>query len=350
MDIINLMNDIIAEIKNEPQESINSRVLIIDGLNNFIRNWVAYPLTNDDGDHMGGCVGFLQSMGSAISVINPTRIIIAFDGKGGSKYRKSLYPEYKANRNAPPKTNRKYEFQKDEDASKSMAFEMQKLLQYLKVLPVTIMMHDNIEADDIIGYVAHEFFNDTNNKLYIMSTDRDFYQLINKSVSIYNPIKKCIIDEKLFSTEFNNINKNNFILLKSLLGDDGDNIPGLKGLGVKTILKNFNILSSNENLTCETLIEWTKNLEKKSKAHNTLLENYEQFLLNYKLIKLDSKFINQNTRMHILTLWNNKPPTLQKISLINLLIKDKVVNNFKNIHVWISEKFSYLDSFKNLNK
>ena len=76
--------------------SMNDHVLIIDGLNQFIRTWAVSPATNSDGQHIGGIVGFLQTIALSIRTLSPTRVIIAFDGKGGSSRRKKIYPEYKA--------------------------------------------------------------------------------------------------------------------------------------------------------------------------------------------------------------------------------------------------------------
>ena len=73
----------------------NDKVLIIDGLNTFIRVFSVIPTTNDDGIHVGGIVGFLRSLGYTINMFRPTRVIIVFDGKGGSTRRRKLYPEYK---------------------------------------------------------------------------------------------------------------------------------------------------------------------------------------------------------------------------------------------------------------
>ena len=80
----------------------DDKVLIIDGLNTFIRVFSVVPITNDDGAHVGGIIGFLKSIGFAIKMHNPTRCIIVFDGEGGSDRRRKLFPDYKANRDAPP--------------------------------------------------------------------------------------------------------------------------------------------------------------------------------------------------------------------------------------------------------
>ena len=86
--------------KNKPQTSLepNSKILIVDGLNTYIRGFAANPSLNEDGIHVGGITGFLQSVGYAIRSFRPTRCIIVFDGKGGSSRRRKIYPEYKGNR------------------------------------------------------------------------------------------------------------------------------------------------------------------------------------------------------------------------------------------------------------
>jgi hypothetical protein len=86
----------------------NDKVLIIDGLNTFIRVFSVIPTLNDDGIHVGGIVGFLKSVGYAIKMLNPTRCIVVFDGKGGSVRRRIfvlrlfLYSGYNLRRRTDP--------------------------------------------------------------------------------------------------------------------------------------------------------------------------------------------------------------------------------------------------------
>jgi len=87
-----LYKNILDSVEKEHSQNIdkhkNSRVLVIDGLNTFIRCWSSIPTMNDDGDHVGGVVGVLKSIGYAIRMTQPTRCIVVFDGKGGSQTRK----------------------------------------------------------------------------------------------------------------------------------------------------------------------------------------------------------------------------------------------------------------------
>ena len=71
------------ELKKEPLDlNLNSRVLIVDGLNQFIRTFATSPVTNDDGLHVGGITGFFLTIGYAIKHLKPTRVILVFDGRG----------------------------------------------------------------------------------------------------------------------------------------------------------------------------------------------------------------------------------------------------------------------------
>ena len=88
----------------------NDHVLLIDGLNTFIRAFSVNPSLNEDGSHVGGLVGFLKSVRFAVNKFKPTRCSIVFDGKGGSKRRRKIYPEYKSNRKVKSKLNLEIHF------------------------------------------------------------------------------------------------------------------------------------------------------------------------------------------------------------------------------------------------
>ena len=75
--------------------SPDSEILIVDFMNTFIRSFMASPSLSSNGDHTGGIAGCLKSIGAAVKLINPTRLIIVSDGNGGSLKRKKIYPEYK---------------------------------------------------------------------------------------------------------------------------------------------------------------------------------------------------------------------------------------------------------------
>jgi len=119
--------------KDEKPSGPNDRILIVDGLNTFIRSFAANPVTNEDGIHVGGMTGFLMSIGYAIRNIKPTRVIICWDGKGGSQRRRKVFENYKANRRVRTRLTRHGNYNSQEDESMAMRNQIMRLTQYLEV-------------------------------------------------------------------------------------------------------------------------------------------------------------------------------------------------------------------------
>ena len=106
--------DLLINIQPDIRKELNS-ILIIDGLNAFLRNFTMINHINQDGHHIGGLTGFLKSIGYAIRMVDPTKVVIVFDGVGGSNARRNLFPDYKANRNVNRVTNYSIFQTKDEE-------------------------------------------------------------------------------------------------------------------------------------------------------------------------------------------------------------------------------------------
>ena len=243
-----LLSNIQPDIRKEL-----SSILIIDGLNTFLRSFTMINHMNPDGHHIGGLTGFHKSIGYAIRMSDPTKVVVIFDGIGGSNARRNLYPEYKANRNSSRITNHNIFSSKDEE-SESINNQISRLVQYLQCLPVTVISIDGLEADDIIGYLANKFqaHNETQ-KVTIMSADKDFLQLVSDKVHCYSPTKKKIYTPKDVLEEFG-VSSNNFLNYKILMGDTSDNIPGITGLGPKKLIKLFPELISNTKVELDEII------------------------------------------------------------------------------------------------
>ena len=280
----------------------NDKVLIIDGLNTFIRVFSVIPTTNDDGIHVGGIVGFLRSIGYTIKMIRPTRCIIVFDGKGGSVRRRKIYPEYKQKRKTKYRVNRAYDFASQEDEKQNMIMQLQRVVEYLETLPVTVLSYDNIEADDTIGYICRQVL--TESELTVMSTDKDFLQLANSRIKVWSPTKKKMYDEDTVLDEYG-ISSHNLIWYRVLDGDKSDNIPGVKGLGLKTIQKKLPFLSENRIVEIDEVI-------------TELPESKEIIERNYNLMQLSDVDISGSTKTKIIEKVNEPINRLIKWSLIIL--------------------------------
>ena len=294
--------DIFREIEEDHKQgkgsSKNSHLLVIDGLNTFIRVFSAVPALNDDGMHIGGVTGFLRSIAAVIRKHKPTRCVIVFDGKGGSVRRKRMYPNYKANRANKTAFNRYKEFASLEDEQQSMKRQYGRMIQYLQCLPITTLAIDNIEADDAIAYISNEIFTKQENKVTIVSTDRDFLQLVNNRISVWSPIKKKMYTPNIMREEFG-IDSKNYLLYRALTGDKSDNIPGVNGVGLKTMIKRLPIITENRQLSVEEFVEAATNAEKKYKVHEIIESNMNTIQLNYKLMQLKDVDIAGTTKLLI---------------------------------------------------
>ena len=219
---------------------LNSRVLLIDSMNTFLRSFAIIPAINPQGNHIGGLVGFMKSLGYAIKLIRPTRVILVFDGQGNITNRRNTYSDYKANRQIKRITNFNV-FSTLEEESDSVSTQMLRLLDYLKTLPVNISIIDKIEADDTIAYLSKKLKDD----IIIYSADQDFLQLVNKRITVYSPIKKKFYKPQDVFDQYG-LYPHNFITMKCLMGDKSDNLPGVKGLGPKKLFKYFPELETNK--------------------------------------------------------------------------------------------------------
>jgi DNA polymerase-1 len=319
----------------------DDKVLLIDGLNGFIRCFAATPTMNDDGEHVGGVTGFLRSIGLAIRQFRPSRVVIAFDGRGGSQKRREIYKDYKGNRKMMEKLNRTYQFQTRDEEVESQKKQLRKLIEILGLLPITILAPDNVEADDVIAYLSNLTV-ERNGEVVIMSTDKDFLQLVSAKVKVWNPIKKKIYNETTVVEEYG-IHPHNFIIYRTIDGDNSDNISGVKGVGPVTLKKHFPELANSSPIPWEHIFASAE--ENDSKACKLILDNKELLERNTTLMRLDEQHMSGNTRIKVLEQFDGDINSLNKIALIQMLIHDKLLNAFPNLDEWLMSTFVPLSKF-----
>lgn len=343
--------DLLREVERDREQGTgsnkNSHILIIDGLNTFIRVFSAVPALNDDGIHIGGVTGFLRSVASAIRQHKPTRCIIVFDGKGGSARRKSLYPNYKANRAVKTKFNRYEEFASLQDEQQSMKQQFGRMVEYLQCLPITTMAIDQIEADDAIAYIANEIFTEPENRVTIVSTDRDFLQLVNERITVWSPVKKTMYTPAVMREEFG-LSSKNYLLYRALTGDKSDNIPGVNGVGLKTMLKQFPIMTEDVEVSVDSFVSYAETVDKKYKIHETVATNKEQIEMNYNLMQLKNVDISGNAKMLIMNLVNNEINKMDVLTFKRMFMEDKMYTVIKDLDTWMSSAFNPLNAYRNL--
>ena len=318
---------------------LNSRVLLIDSMNTFLRSFAIIPAINPQGNHIGGLVGFMKSLGYAIKLIQPTRVILVFDGQGNITNRRNTYSEYKANRQIKRITNFNV-FSTLEEESDSVSTQMMRLLDYLKTLPVNISIIDKIEADDTIAYLSQKLKDD----VIIYSADQDFLQLVDKRITVYSPIKKKFYRPQDIYDQYGLYPKN-FITMKCLMGDKSDNLPGVKGLGPKKLFKYFPELSSNKLFTLnEAYNKATEKAEEHGIYGNVhLFKN--QLEINYELMSLEDIQLLDKDEQELDELITTSPNNFNKSKFLGMYEKDLLGRGIPNTEFWLSEVFSYLQKY-----
>jgi len=333
------MLDGITSAKDEPLQ-LNSRVLLIDSMNTFLRSFAMINHMNPSGAHIGGLTGFLKSIGFAIRHIKPTRVILVFDGTGSTTNKKNLFPEYKAHRKLQRITNWDG-FNDKNDEAESIENQLVRLIQYLRCLPVSLLSIDKVEADDVIGYITKR----TENEVHIMSADQDFLQLVTPKITVYSPIKKKFYTPKLVKEEYG-LEAYNYLNQKILMGDNSDNIPGVKGLGPKKLFKLFPELEGTSVITLENILKKSKELVNEHGLYGNIINFEKQLLINQELMDLSDPIMPEDSTIEINEVINNEPNKLDKLHFLKLYNEDKLGNSIPNTEIWLNEIFSYLQVYK----
>lgn len=334
--------DILNKIEQRPDRKLNDHVLIVDSMNTFIRSFAMLQSMNPQGHHTGGLVGFLRSLGFLNRTIDPTRIICVFDGQASSSSRKHIDPEYKANRNIKRITNWEI-FDDKDDEFQSMTMQMGRLVEYLQCLPLTLISIDKIEADDTISYLAQKFAAN-NKKVTIVSSDKDFLQIVDENIEVYSPIKKKTYGKKEVQEELGMIPEN-YLIMKALLGDNSDNLTGIKGLGPKTLLKEFPGIVKDPLFELSDIHKiCTEKLQTK-KIFAQILYDWNKVKTNYELMNLLQPRLGDYEIVHILDKIKEPIPALQAVTFLNMLEADQIEALNKNVEGWL-EIFRPLSTYK----
>ena len=277
-------------------------------------------------------MGFLRSLGFLTRTFEPTRVICVFDGQGSTINRKSINPEYKAQRNIKRITNWELFDDKDDEYA-SMTMQMGRLVEYLQCLPVQLVSIDKVEADDVISYLAQKFGNN-GKKVTIVSSDKDFLQIVSNNISVYSPIKKKTYGKKEVEEELGIIPAN-YLLMKALLGDNSDNLDGIKGLGPKTFLKEFPQLISNPEMTLDYIYKICEEKLQTKKVFANIIYSWDKVKTNYVLMNLLEPRLGEHEIEHIVNKIKEPIPPLQTVPFIRMLESDQIEALNKNVEGWL---------------
>lgn len=341
--LIKLLENVSPENDLGKNSSKHDTVLIIDGLNLFLRNFAILNFINPEGIHVGGLGGFLRSLGYLIQKISPTSVYVVFDGIGSSTNRKNILPEYKSNREITRITNWDTFDNLDEEIDAKVS-QVGRLIHYLHCLPIKTIAIDKVEADDIIAYLSTTITQSTpNSRVYIVSADKDFLQLASKNIIVYRPIEKEFWDDKKVFEKFGILAKN-FILYKTLLGDNSDVIPGVKGLGKKGILQKFPELAEVE-LNMNDIYEISSKKYKDNITYSRIILEFERLKQTYMLMDLKNPLLLESHIQYLDDIINENVPKLDIVEFMEMYNTDGIGHLIKNTAYWLRSTFEYLYSF-----
>ena len=247
----------------------NKNLFLLDAYALIYRAYYAFiknPRINSKGLNTSAIFGFLNTLSEVLNKNKPQFIGVVFDPKGNT-FRHDMYPEYKANRESTP-----------EDIRLSIPY----IKELINAFNIPVIEVEKFEADDVIGTLSRLAEN-KGYKVFMMTPDKDYAQLVTENVSVLKPARGGsqaeIWDINKVIEKFK-VKPNQIIDLLGLMGDSSDNIPGCPGIGPKSAEKLISEYGSIEGIY--------KNINKlKGKQKANLIEFKEQVLLSKKLATIE---------------------------------------------------------------
>ena len=251
----------------------DSPFILVDGSSYLFRAFHAMPpLTNSKGQATGAIYGVINMLGKLLEQYQPEKMAVVFDAKGKT-FRNDMYSEYKAHR--PPMPD-------------ELRTQIEPLYTIVKALGLPILVIDGVEADDVIGTLAHQATQAKHDAL-ISTGDKDMAQLVNEHITLINTMNDHLSTPQTVLEKFG-VRPDQIIDYLALMGDSADNIPGIPKCGPKTAVK---WLQAHDNI--DRLVENASMIG--GKVGENLRNNLDQLALSRALttIKIDCELpINLN--------------------------------------------------------
>jgi DNA-directed DNA polymerase len=260
--------------------------------------------------------GFFYKLKSYIETFNPTHIVVCNDISRSKTFRRKMYKAYKSQR---------------KESDPDIVLQMEYVSRLISLLGIPIINNELYEADDLLGMISRlvsDNMEDTDT--VIVSSDKDLYQLIDNHTFIMNPKNGEIIDSYWIEDNYK-LTPDQWIELKMLQGDRGDNIPGIPGIGEVSALRLITEYNDIENVykhinqvkpkISDLLIRHKDDLDLMRKLV-TIVTDYKLLDLNLDMLKMKDPIASE-----ILLILNE----LELYSLINIFNYDLIPYNGKTI-------------------
>lgn len=299
--------------------------ILVDG-NSLLKLSLVDKRMNNSGQEYGAIYNFLRILGNLLLKKDFNHCIVCWDGYNSGSLRYNLYPDYKANRDKHYELmggSSEYDRQIAEYCKKVLKYHNKKnlgiehsrhetddeifqrqrsiLMEILDNLYVRQFMYDDVEGDDLIANYVHN--KKENERIVIVSGDRDIVQLISNEVCLYIPsLKKFVTPDNC--VELLGYRHDNVVVKKVICGDASDNIKGVKGIGETTLNKLFPEMLT-ERIDLNTLLERSKKLlneritskKKPLKTLENIINGVTDGCQGDKLYEINSKIIDLSEPM-----------------------------------------------------
>ena len=244
---------------------------------------------NGSGVHIGGLYQFITILRKVLSEDLYHRVYVFWDGNFSGKLRYELYEPYKSGRGKDYKNG-------TQPIDESELKQRKLIWEYLNDMYIRQLKHEVIEGDDFIAYYC--LTKKPNEKITIVSNDRDMSQLINSDVRIYFLDLKVYVDSSNYSSYFCH-HQENSVLLKTIIGDTSDSIKGIKGVGEQTMLTLFPELKDRKVTLDEIINNAKKQQEERILKKQKPLKSLENIInvitdgvQGDKLYEINEKLVN----------------------------------------------------------
>jgi len=313
-----------------------SKTLLVDGDNLFKIGFHGVKDLYNDGSHVGGVYHFINTLRRFLEEYDLDKVVVFWDGDSNSSARKTIYPQYKANRRLNM-NEFKYESYVDQKI---------RVKQYLEEVFVRQVEIDNNEADDLIAYYCQIANDET---IIIFSADKDLTQLISPNVSIYSPVHKTTykFGDRIKFKDIE-VPHQNVLVCKVFMGDKSDNIDGIQSLGEKTFAKFFPLVLT-KSCTIEEIMDIARNIpqEKPIKVLTNILtgktksgilgEQYYQ--INQMIVNLNNPLITDDGKELVESIYSETldPTDRGYKNLMKYMMEDGLFKYLpKNDEAWVN--------------
>ena len=296
------------------------RVLIVDALNAYLRAYIVDPSLSSNGQPIGGIKGFIKILQKLVRQTRPDNVVVVWDGPNGSKKRKSMDKNYKEGRK-PIRLNRSVHNLTDDEELQNKMWQQSRIIEYMNEMPIIQFMLPEIEADDVIAYIANLDIYDGWNKI-IVSNDKDFMQICNEETILWRPTKDEFLNTKRI-IEQTGVHPTNMALARAIIGDASDNLPGVRGAGFTTVAKRLGtLLSVEDTATIDDVISYCEKAEGKVKFYSNVIESKSLIEHNYRMMQIYAPQMSVQSKTYVKESIQNFECEFNKNDIIGMMRDD----------------------------